>query len=104
MKMVRSIQVSAIVGGEFDLLHCPGGPVGKVLLLQPGEEGGHLSEGHLMIHVMDLWTERRWVRNHVVIEIDGDIDDSARHDAPDNVCQEWGRQNSIPSTLLALSI
>jgi hypothetical protein len=79
MVIVGRIEVRAVVRDQLDLLHRPRGAVGKVLLLQPRKELQHLRRRRLVIEVGDLRPEGHGVGDDVVLEINRQINKSARH-------------------------
>ena len=81
MEVVRRVQVRAVVGRQLHHLHRPALAVGQVLLLQAGEERLDLREGVLVREVLDLRREGRRVAQHVVFEVDRQVDESAGHGA-----------------------
>jgi hypothetical protein len=79
MEVIGRVEMRAVVGGQADVLDRPALAVGQVLLLQAGKEAGDLAGRLLMLVIADLGRKRRRIGHHVVLEIDRQIDEAARH-------------------------
>src|SRR5205085_1410738 len=63
-------------------LHGPAFPIGQIALLQAREERLDLPVRVLVGEVLDLRLEGRRVREHVVLEVDGQVDELPWHGKP----------------------
>ena len=79
VEVERRIQMRAIVGGQRDLLHGPAFAVGQVFLLQAGKERLDLADRVLVGEVLDLGLEGGRIGDDIVLQVDGQIDEAARH-------------------------
>ena len=79
MEVIRRVEVRAVVRREVDVLDRPAGAVGKVFLLQSGKEAGDLARRVGMLVVLDLRAKRRGIGDHVVLEIDRQVDEATGH-------------------------
>jgi hypothetical protein len=79
VKVVRRVEVGAVVGGQPHELHRPALAVGQVFALQAGKKTRDLLDRIAMGEVLDPRRERRWVAQHVVLEKDRQVDEAARH-------------------------
>ena len=69
----------AVVRRQAHELHRPALAIGQVAFLQAGEEGLDLGEGVLVGEVLDLRREGRRIRHHVVLQVDGQVDELPWH-------------------------
>jgi hypothetical protein len=76
MEMPGRIQVRAVVRGQRDPLGGGGLAVGIILGPGAGQHGHEFRQGVGMLLVGDLRRQRRRVGEHVVFQIDGQIDEA----------------------------
>ena len=81
MEMHRRIEMGSIVRRQAHPLDSPALAIGQVLLLQAGEKRGDLLVGVFVGEVLDLGHHRRRIAQHVVLEVDRQIDELAGHAA-----------------------
>jgi len=79
MKVVRRVEVSAVVSGQLHQLHRPAFSVGQILFLQAGEERRDLLESVVVAEVLNLRRKGRRIGQHVVLEVDRQVDELAGH-------------------------
>jgi hypothetical protein len=79
VEVVGRIEVRAVVRGQRHALHGPAFAIGQVALAQAGEEGRDLPHRVLVREVFDLRREGGRVRHHVVLEVDGEVDELPCH-------------------------
>ncbi|MNH18480.1 hypothetical protein D3C79_781830 [compost metagenome] len=66
--MPGRIHVRTAVGGDLQPFSCPRLIARQVFLAQAREHRGHFRPALLVVHVVDLWQQRRWVSVRVVVQ------------------------------------
>ncbi len=79
MKMVRGIEMCAVVGREVDLFNGPALSVRKIFFLQAFEELQDRRQSLLMIDVLDGGMIAWGISWHIVLQGNGNIDQPAGH-------------------------
>jgi hypothetical protein len=71
--------MGAVVGGELHHLDRPALSIRKLFGLEPVEELQHSRQALLMIDVLDRGMVARRIGRHIVLQRNGDVDQSSGH-------------------------